>query len=203
MRNLAIALALTGLLAACSPAGQNPAPAGSAALPVAATGMNAARGPHYSNAFAYCRAIGTIDKPDSRYTGPTPPPDVIAGLKRAFHAPASATANKVFTHGTYWRCMDKAVYACNVGANLPCNSPANTDSAPTRGEKQYCAENHDAAFIPMYVTGHDTVYNWSCEGVKPVAGKQIVKVDSQGYLANIWYHVPPPGSAPTPATSQP
>ena len=148
--------------------------------------------------------MGTIDKPDSRYTGPTPPPGVLAGLARMMtpNAATTATHSKTFQAGTFWRCSKGEVYACNAGANLPCNSPANTNRTPTNGEKKYCAENHDADFIPMYMTGHDTVYNWSCQGDKPVAGKQIVKVDSQGYLADIWYRLPPPGSAPTPATSQ-
>ncbi|MGH8274857.1 MAG: hypothetical protein ACRES9_11520 [Gammaproteobacteria bacterium] len=203
MRYFALALALTGLLAACSPGGKSGTtsvvPAATSASPGASLAAGAAR--TYTSPFTYCRAVGTIDSPDSRYSGPNPPPVVIAGLIKAFGAPPSATSTQAFTHGTYWRCMGDAVYACNVGANLPCAAKANTGREPTAGEKKYCAANHDATFIPMYVTGHNTIYDWRCEKTEPVAGKRLSKVDKRGFLANIWYRIPAPGSAPTPATA--
>ncbi|MGH8162142.1 MAG: hypothetical protein ACRESR_08395 [Gammaproteobacteria bacterium] len=201
MRSAWLALALLGLLAACSPSRQQAnraSPSGTNAIASATASASNAR---YSNPFAYCRAVGTLDRPDSRYTGPNPPSAVIAGLVKAFGSPPAATRSPAFTHGTYWRCMKGSVYACNVGANLPCQSRANTDRAPTQGEKKYCAAHPGSDFIPMYVTGHNTIYDWSCKGDQPVAGKQITKVDARGYLANIWYRIPPPGSAPIPATT--
>jgi hypothetical protein len=192
MRSLAIVLALTGLLAACSPSGQSATPPSASGPGGVSASVAANDAQRYSNAFAYCRAIGTIDRPDSRYTGSNPPPVVIAGLIKAFHAPPSGSASQAFTRGTYWRCMNHAVYACNVGANLPCESKANTARAPSPGEKKYCATNHDADIIPMYVTGHNTIYDWHCNGEKPVAGKTVSQVDARGYLKNIWYRIPPP-----------
>ncbi len=197
MRSTWLALVLIGCLAglaACSPGGK-PGPTANSPAPASAK-IAAGHLPTYANPFAYCRAVGTLDRPDSRYTGPNPPPAVIAGLIKAFGPPAAATHSQAFTHGTYWRCMSGAVYACNVGANLPCESKANTERTPTPGEKKYCAANPGSDFIPMYVTGHDTVYDWSCKGDQPVAGKQIAKVDARGYLANIWYRVPPPDIKP-------
>jgi hypothetical protein len=37
----------------------------------------------------------------------------------------------------------------------------------------------------MYVTGHDTIYEWRCvEG--QVAATKVMTVDAQGYVANNW-----------------
>lgn len=190
----ALILALAGWLVACSPGGENSATPSKASATAPAS-LATLAGQHYSNAFAYCRAIGTIDQPDSRYTGPNPPPAVIDGLMAAFGAPPTATRSRAFSRGTSWRCMDHDVYACTVGANLPCQSQADTDRTPTEAENKYCAAHHDATIIPMYVTGHNTVYDWHCEGKKPVAGQQLTKVDQRGFLANIWYKIPSPNQS--------
>src|ERR671918_1505994 len=44
----------------------------------------------FTDPFAYCAAVGTIDAPDSRYTGPNVPEAVARGLMKAFSAPAAA-----------------------------------------------------------------------------------------------------------------
>jgi hypothetical protein len=35
-------------------------------------------------------------------------------------------------------------------------------------------------------TGHDTIYEWSCNGRRAVAGKTVMTVDPQGYIAENW-----------------
>ena len=35
----------------------------------------------YTDPFAYCAAVGTIDTPDSAYVGPQTPPSIINGLR--------------------------------------------------------------------------------------------------------------------------
>jgi len=146
----------------------------------------------YDNPYEYCKAVGTIDKPGSDYTGPEVPQSIAEGLKKAFGSPESAPID-IFMRGTYWRCMDGKVYACNVGANLPCYDKANMDKEPNEGMVNYCKENPGSDIIPMSATGHSTVYDWKCDGTKPVAGKQVVQVDQQGYQKDIWYEINPPG----------
>ena len=97
----------------------------------------AAQSGSYSDPFAYCAAVGTVDTPDVRYTGPRMPDAVAQGLKKASGASADAPI-EMFTTGAYWRCMDGKVYACTVGANLPCDSKANTDKTPTQPEFDFC-----------------------------------------------------------------
>lgn len=191
MRCLAITLAFAVFLVACAQQGHGLARRGAA--PPGTVDTHAAQ--TYANPFAYCRAVGTRDKPGKGYTGPEPPPAVVAGIAKAFGASADAAHSPMFQHGTFWRCMDGAVYACNVGANLPCESKADTDRTPTEGERKYCGENHDSLLIPMYVTGHNTIYDWRCKDGAPVAGRTLARVDKRGYIADIWYRIPPPGKS--------
>jgi hypothetical protein len=92
---------------------------------------------------------------------------------------------------TIWRCMGGKVYACNFGANLPCDSKANTDKTPTQAMADFCKQTPDADFIPMYITGHETIYSWHCVKDQPALLEQISQVDDAGYIANIWYEVNP------------
>lgn len=144
--------------------------------------------------FAYCAAVGTIDAPDARYVGPAVPEAVARGLQRAFGVAPSEPLFP-FERGTTWRCMDGAVYACNVGANLPCGDKPAPDPKPTEAMRTWCAENRSSAFIPMYVTGHATVYDWSCDGTVPKRGKQTEQLDARGFVTSIWHRIEPPSGA--------
>lgn len=198
-RWMAAALIVSSL-AACTGGGVGPsatitavpttAPATSMPLATAnpATATQAAS---YSDPFSYCAAVGTIDTPDSRYSGPAIPDAIAQGLKTASGASADAPL-EIFKNGSYWRCMNGKVYACFVGANLPCDSKANTDKTPTSAEADFCKNNLNSDFIPAAVTGHDTIYAWRCNQDAPVIDKQVFHVDSQGYIQEIWYQISPP-----------
>jgi hypothetical protein len=154
--------------------------AGAAPSPAAAT---------FTDPFAYCAAVGTIDKPDARYTGPQAPDAVINGFKKAAGLESSTEPLEMLRQTTIWRCMDSKVYACNFGANLPCDSKAKTDRTPSQELIDFCKANADAPVIPMSVTGHDTVYSWHCVKDSPEIEQQIAQVDKAGYLQNIWYAI--------------
>jgi len=166
------------------------------ATPLSATATTAPTasqaGSSYSDPFAYCAAVGTADTPDVRYTGPRMPDVLAQGLKKASGASADAPI-EMFTTGAYWRCMDGKVYACTIGANLPCDSKANTDKTPTQPELDFCAANPTSDVIPADVTGHDTIYAWICKAGQPAIDKQVFQVDKQGYIVEIWYEIPAPG----------
>jgi photosystem II stability/assembly factor-like uncharacterized protein len=143
----------------------------------------------YVDPFAYCTTIGTVDAPDSRYTGPKVPESVARGLQAALNVPD--TPLDVLANGSFWRCIDGEVYACFVGANLPCDSKANTDRMPTQAEKDFCQQQPDADAIPAYVTGHDTIYEWRCTNGAPKIVKQVFQVDARGFIGDIWYEIEP------------
>lgn len=142
----------------------------------------------YADPFAYCSAVGTVDTPDARYTGAKLPDDVAQGLQVAMGLPTGMPPPPI-ADNSYWRCMDGKVYACTVGANLPCMEKASTDSNPTNEMKDYCKANPASNFIPMAVTGHATVYEWRCSNGTPEVASQMVTPDARGFLSNIWYEI--------------
>jgi hypothetical protein len=58
------------------------------------------------------------------------------------------------------------------------------------GANAYCREHPGSDSIPMAATGHDTIYDWRCEGHRAVAGKANRAVDAQGYVADNWREAP-------------
>jgi hypothetical protein len=183
---VALALALAATLAACSaPRSQGPVtqPGSTASGTVITISL--------ADPFAYCAVVGTVDSPDARYTGPQIPDTVINGYKKAAGLESIPEPMDQLRKSTIWRCMDHKVYACNFGANLTCDSKANTDRTPTQAMGDYCAANPDSGFIPMAVTGHDTVYSWRCTNSQAQVVEQVATVDAQGYLSQIWYPITP------------
>jgi len=141
-----------------------------------------------SDPFAYCEGVGTIDAPGEGYVGPAIPESIARGLQSAFQVPASAPLQP-FLQNSFWRCMDGKVYACSVGANLPCMVRANTSRRPSKAVVNFCAANPEVSAIPMVVTGRATVYAWQCVGGKPAIVRESVKPDKRGFLSNIWYEI--------------
>ena len=82
------------------------------------------------------------------------------------------------------RCVGSQLLACWVGANLDCGR-----ADPRRrlvGATAFCRDNPDASNVPMAATGHDTIYDWRCVKGRAVAGKVVMAVDPQGYVAGNW-----------------
>jgi hypothetical protein len=129
----------------------------------------------FDDPLAYCAAVGTIDQPDSRYTGPRAPEVVRAGLGATFGNPNAVLP----AQGIFLRCMDGRLLACTVGANLNCGK-ADTSTTPTPAMVQFCAGNPDSDFIPLAVAGHEGIYAWQCRAGQPSIAKQVLHVDPRG-----------------------
>jgi hypothetical protein len=179
MRTLSVAVRLVPwllavlLLTACA--------RGQAPVPVSAPAT-------FTDPFQYCKAVGTIDAPDARYTGPQVPLAVAEGLRKAFGLPDSAPLEP-FQRGTSWRCMEGKLFACTVGANLPCQEKADVSRTPSQGMADFCKVNPGADVIPAYVTGRATVYLWRCSQGAPEVVRQVTQPDSRGFLANVWHEI--------------
>ena len=137
-------------------------------------------GESYRDPVAYCRAMGTIDRPDARYSGPKLPAWMAAKLH------LDPGQGKLME----WRCARGAVLACLYGANIPCDAKADTSRTPTPAIAAFCSDNPNATFVPMVVTGHQTVVSWACKGGQPVATK-VGAVDAEGYAKAYWRRVAP------------
>jgi hypothetical protein len=145
----------------------------------------------FADAFAYCAAVGTIDAPDARYTGPAMPEAVAQGLKAALDLPAAAPTGPIVGNSR-WRCMDGKVYACTVGANLPCAEKADAGREPSAALVDFCRQNPGADVVPMAVTGRATVFAWRCTGAVAAIARQFARPDAAGYIADIWYEIARP-----------
>jgi hypothetical protein len=143
----------------------------------------------YADPFAYCAAVGTVDVPGPEYTGSKVPEAVARGLQVAMDVPD--TPLEMMQNGSSWRCMDGKVYACFVGANLPCEAKANTDRTPAQEAIDFCQANPDSDFIPAVALGRETVYEWRCRAGTPEIVRQVNEVDAQGFISGIWYEVAP------------
>jgi len=103
-------------------------------------------------------------------------------IAEAFGVAAEAAAHSVV------RCAGPTLMACTQGANLNCGKANARRALP--GAAAWCRDNPDSDFIPMFATGHDTIYDWRCSGGKAVAGKTVVTVDPQGFVAENWKALP-------------
>jgi hypothetical protein len=56
----------------------------------------------------------------------------------------------------------------------------------------YCRDNPGTTFLPAYVTGHGTLYAWTCSGAVAVAGDASINLDARGFAADWWYPLLPP-----------
>jgi hypothetical protein len=110
------------------------------------------------------------------------PLDLITAIAKAFQIDNAAAAS-----GAVVRCVGARLMACYVGANLNCNKADTRRVLP--GASAWCRQNPGAASVPMVATGHDTIYEWSCQGSRAVAGRPAVTVDRQGFIAENWKEI--------------
>ncbi|MGH6818266.1 MAG: hypothetical protein ACREC1_05780 [Methylovirgula sp.] len=121
----------------------------------------------------YCAHVGNDDTL-------RPAPAALAGaIHRLFHI-----SGKYALETTQYRCAGGKVLLCAIGANLPCGK-ANT-STELPGANDWCRQNPNSDFIPMFVTGHDTIYEWHCAGDLAKPGKKIGSVDARGFFQEYW-----------------
>ncbi len=121
--------------------------------------------------------------PDAAHAAPAKvPADLTAAVAKTFQIDASAVNAAAFV-----RCAGPKLTACYVGANLDCGRADTRRALP--GATAWCRQNPGSNLVPMAATGHDTIYQWSCKGRRAVAGKAMVHVDPQGYIAENWKEV--------------
>lgn len=140
----------------------------------------AAGGPRTADAAssprAQCRAAGTDDRLQPI------PASLVPAAVRLFHLEAMPPGQ--VRRSTYFRCAARQVLLCNVGANLPCGKADTRRHLPAA--EAWCAAHPGQDFIPMYVTGHDTIYAWRCDGPTAAISKTVFQVDRRGFIRQLW-----------------
>jgi hypothetical protein len=124
---------------------------------------------------AYC------PNPDHATPGKVPA-DLMSAVATTFQIDNDAVGKAAFV-----RCAGPKLIGCYIGANLDCDKAETSRSLP--GATAWCRGNQGSKIIPMSATGHDTIYEWSCKGRHAVAGKAMVTVDPQGYIADNWREI--------------
>jgi hypothetical protein len=146
---------------------------------------------------AYCKAVGSIDEPDSRYQGPAVTPT----MARAFNTTVAALeidqgGGKKLSR-LEWRCMDGVVLAC-VTLNSPvCGKHSLAINEPMR---EFCRQSPNQN-IPAAVAGRAPV-EWKCAGATPVIGRVFGKLDSRGFDEGAWKRVAGPAVADTSSSAE-
>lgn len=132
----------------------------------------------------YCAAAAGGHCPDPAHgTAAKAPSDLWPTIAEVFHIDSGAVHDAAFV-----RCVGEKLMACVVGANLDCGKADTRRALP--GASAWCRQNPGSANIPMAATGHATTYQWSCKGRRAVAGRALVAVGRQGYIAANWKAVP-------------
>ncbi len=153
-----------------------------ACLAVLAGGTGAlAQTPSFTDPQAYCSAVGTIDDPDSRFTGDKIPDWMMAPFVNPQYPRA--------IYGISWRCVAGNVLVCQ-NAQSPSCLKADTDRTPSAAMAEFCRDNANSQVIPRVVTGTERMlaYNWICRGTEPAIAKDV-RLDSRGFVAADWKHV--------------
>jgi hypothetical protein len=85
---------------------------------------------------------------------------------------------------TVYRCIGGRTLLCTTGANLACGK-ANISRDPP-GVAAWCRDHGQADMVPMFVTGHDTIYRWHCSGGRPQIMATVEALDARGFIARNW-----------------
>lgn len=124
----------------------------------------------------YCRKVGDDDT--LRYF----PKSLLPRIQRLLGVPVYEDESPI---RYAFRCMGKAVYVCNHGANIPCVKGNTSRSIPE--VTAFCRQHPDADGVPAVATGHDTIYDWRCQGEEAIAEKnKIITLDRRGFKSIEW-----------------
>ena len=138
--------------------------------------LAAASSAHAASPAALCVRLGTSDR--LRVL----PAALVPAAMRIFRLGAMPAVQ--IERSTVFRCFDHRVLLCNEGANLSCGKANARRDLPAASA--WCARRPGSSFIPMYLTGHDTIYAWRCAGTQAATGAPRLRVDARGFIASHW-----------------
>jgi hypothetical protein len=116
---------------------------------------------------------------DSKYTGVQPPPEIVAAVRNSL-----GIVN--FTGAVFWRCMNSAVYGCNVGASGRGCRVATNSEQQLNAIREYCKQYPNNAYVANAVNYSDS--DWGCGAGIPYV-VNTYPLDQAGYLQEAWIRV--------------
>ncbi len=133
---------------------------------------------------SYCTKVDTDDSSHQL------PHDMVDTAEQAFGLKLPVEQGE---RAVIWRCDGGQVLGCFFGANVPCGQMDQRTELPSVTE--WC-EDHPGAGVPQEVTGHDTLWRWSCDGAKAVRGSAAWTLDRRGFVQGLWRPLGPPTATP-------
>ncbi len=142
----------------------------------------------YLDPAPYCAAVGTIDAPDERYTGPAAPDWIVDALSHA--GDGSIAPISIDPGSVTWRCAGGGVLACEAQSQAFCKR-ASTSRAPTMNMRAFCHAFPNSPDSVPVVDDKFSAYVWTCVRAWPhIAGFRF-EIDDQGYPRAFWRRVEP------------
>jgi hypothetical protein len=135
---------------------------------------------------AACARLGNDDT--VRGYQPSLKAGAVKAFKMMFPGAKNSPDEAMLRSEAKFRCMDGKVYACFVGANLPCGKMNTSRRNP--GAEEFCRTDPDADFVPMAATGHDTIFSYRCRGGKPEVAHTSYDLDQRGFAKSLWVPLP-------------
>lgn len=131
----------------------------------------------YSDPIAYCRGVGTVDRPGPRYRGQDEP----VWLRRFIGATEDY-------HSVSWRCLNGHMVACLAESmhGEECAAPI-TSRVSDASLREYCALEPNAAFIPMSHARYH-LHEWGCRRGRPYVTRlrPTQDLDERGFWRGSW-----------------
>jgi hypothetical protein len=150
-----------------------PSPTGSTQLPAAPPVTTVV----YTDPLEYCRAVGTIDRPDKRYEGPKVTQKMATAVGARLDM--ASALNEAKQTQLVWRCLNTEVLACYRGNNNPCEK---WQIKPYSNTIQFCKQNPNAPLVPFAASGESTG-PWTCVGTQPKMGQRVLV---RGFAPEVW-----------------
>jgi hypothetical protein len=123
-----------------------------------------------------------VCKPHITDDRPTPLPAWL--VSRAKHLFQIDMPDGLIQKTTVYRCLNGKTLLCMAGANLACGKANTNRDLPSVAD--WCRDHTESDSVPMFVTGHDTVYRWHCSGGRPGIDATAETVDARGFIARNW-----------------
>lgn len=134
----------------------------------------------YSDPIAYCRGVGTVDRPGPRYRGQDEP----VWLRRFMGATEDY-------HFVSWRCVNGHMVACLAESmhGEECAAPI-TSRVPDASLREYCSLEPNAPFIPMSHARYH-LHEWGCRRGGPYVRtvRSTQDLDERGFWKDSWRFV--------------
>jgi hypothetical protein len=148
----------------------------------------------FTDPFAYCAAVGTVDK-EVRWDDPSASEAGLGLLDDRWDGPAMPDVIKERLGGAppfgsfVWRCFEGKVMACTVAAHNWCGT-ADTSLQPSTGTMDTC--RNSGMFVGQDPFLKANIYVWDCQGGRVImVGQKELSVDTRGFLAENWRQLEP------------